>query len=107
MAHFPDYMPASEKRVVNKLLTRILDAGYTISVYDGEEYALRKSRDRAAIQRETAATEATTYVIHRGDDRLGSIWLVHGNGDEVISDSSWNHNIHDAEAIIDALTRED
>lgn len=107
--HFPDHMREDEKQVVNRLLTSILDANFSVSVWDGEWLALRQSRDRAAIQREVAATDITWLRVYHGDKRIGSIMLVHGNGPDVISDTSWNPHVTvdgvAAEEMMERITR--
>lgn len=91
MTNFPEYMPQVEKLIVNRLISAVLKAGWTISVFDGEEWALKTSTNRAAIQAETAATDETTYRIRSASgEALGQIWLVHGNGTDVISDYTDN-----------------
>lgn len=105
MAHFPEHLDATEAKIINALLTRVLAEGLHVKVYDGEEFSTELTRDRALIQRETAATEETTYVLYHGKDRLGSVWLIHGNGEDVLSDYSWNTKVEDAEAIMDRLCK--
>jgi hypothetical protein len=80
-----------EAEIINRLITAILNHGYCISVYDGEEYALERSYNQAAIQEETSATDETTYRMYsREGDYKGFFWLIHGNGEDVISDHSDN-----------------
>lgn len=104
MSHFPEWVPASERAIINGVITRAFKAGLSISVYDGEEWALNRSQDRAAIQRETAATDETVYMLREvvSDLRIGKVWFVHGNGEDVLSDYSWNADLTEvnAEAIM-------
>lgn len=110
MSSFPEHMSKIEQGISNKLLTRILKHpdNLFVRVYDGEEWATEWTRDREVIQRETAATDATRYFIMRVSEtgaatRIGSVLLIHGNEDDVISDGSWNTKVEGAEALIDAL----
>lgn len=89
--NFPKWVLDEERLIIGRLITAILDRDLTISVYDGEEFSVNKSRDRALIERETAATCETYYILF--DDKQvqrGAIWLIHGNGEDVISDHTDN-----------------
>lgn len=109
MTHFPKHMDATEAKIANRLLTAILrHPDLLVRVFDGEEWSTDWTRDRAAIQRETAATDMTRYSITRLADngaarRLGSILLIHGNGEDVISDYSWNTKVDAVEALLDEV----
>jgi hypothetical protein len=87
---YPKHMSATEARIITKLIRRALQQGWTISVYDGEEWALVKSTDFEAITAEIAATDETTLRFREYGISVGSVFLVHGNEDEVISDMSAN-----------------
>jgi len=110
MAHFPDHMDRDEARVSNRLITAILDHpdNLAVRVFDGEQWATHWTRDRATIQRETAATDVTIYHLCKVSDtgaatRFGSITLIHGNGEDVVSDAAWSSKRPEAEALIEGL----
>lgn len=87
--HFPEWLHKSEAAIIDGLITAILNRGYLISVFDGEEYSVKRSADRELIQKETAATCDTTYVLRTTDGvRVGFFWMIHGNHCDVISDYS-------------------
>lgn len=91
---FPSYMWKSEATIINRLISEILQRGLLISVYDGEEWAVKKSSDRAEIQRNTAATDETYFRVCKADDTtVGTITLIHGNWSEVISDHTDNETM--------------
>ncbi|AET42313.1 hypothetical protein DSS3P1_23 [Ruegeria phage DSS3-P1] len=95
---FPDHLPVIEGQVIGKLLDTILaDPELYIEVHDEVEVSVELTRDRAAIERETAATGLTYYVVFRenpiGDRRIGFITLVHGKDEDVISDYTDNEEI--------------
>lgn len=84
---FPDYMNKTEQRIVGKLIRAALDKGFKVSVYDGEEWPLKMSTDYEAITKEVAATDATWLRFRHPDNtKIGSVFLVHGNEDDVIVD---------------------
>lgn len=85
-----------ERAIIGRLLDDTLSAGFVLSVYDGEEYAVKVSSNLDAIKFAVGATGETTLILRDPrllDDlgnpvRIGFIWLVHGNGHDVISDYS-------------------
>ncbi|MER8641018.1 hypothetical protein [Mesorhizobium sp. M1252] len=88
---FPAHANITEKRIITAILKRALAAGYSVSVFDGEEWALRRSVDLEAITAECHATDETTLRFWDATrNQMGSIWLVHGNEDDVISDHTDN-----------------
>jgi pimeloyl-CoA synthetase len=85
-AAYPDHLDRNERKVIDRLIKDALAIGCTISVHDGEEFAIRSSDDYAAITAEVAATDETTLRVRDGDLHA-AIFLVHGNlPSEVISD---------------------
>lgn len=96
MAHFPDDVRGAEKDIIARLISDILAAGHRISVYDGEEYAVKFSNDPAAIGQEIAATDETVLRVRRDNadkTQIGAVFLVHGNGSDVISDMTDNEEM--------------
>lgn len=89
------YMPYNkphEKAQAETLVRIVLDRGYSVSVNDGMEWVLKRSRDRAAILDALGSTDADTLRIRDNDgESFGSFWLVYGNGPgELISDHTSN-----------------
>lgn len=80
-----------EKKIIRALLDDAASAGYVVSVFDGEEWTLKMSSDRKAIE-DSIGTTDETVLRFRGADKslIGSVWLVHGNDEDVISDLSDN-----------------
>jgi hypothetical protein len=109
---FPSWIDADEARIINKLFSAILKAGYQARIFDGEQTVCHWTTDRKTLQRHTAQTEQTTLHIREGRETespvelpatLGTITLIHGNGEDVISDASWQRTSAEAETIIEAL----
>ncbi len=78
-----------EKKICKRLINTIHKQGYKFDINDGEEDVIRHSRDKKAAFEALFSTDED-YIIVRNDEgqRLGSIWLIHGNGIDVISDYS-------------------
>lgn len=88
---FPTYLWRDEAEIINALITACLKRGLKISVHDGTEWALKQSTDRAAIQKEVAATDETSFRIRDAEgEYAGFFWLIHGNRAHVVADHSDN-----------------
>lgn len=91
-ADFPANMHLSEVRIASCLLDTILaDESLYVEVHDECEKVVSPTRERHAIERATGCTGQTHYVVKRkvADgmfDRLGFIWLIHGNEWHVVTD---------------------
>ena len=78
-----------EFEIISKIVSKALANGYFVSVYDGGEWPVRRSSDPAEILAATATTDETHYLIRNtGGYPIGSIWFVHGNEEDVVSDCS-------------------
>ena len=92
MKYFPEYARTRphmkpEAEIVSRVITSALRAGYHISVFDGEEWAVKFSRDRKEIESNCFATDETHFRIRTSDQKsVGSVWFIHGNGGDVIAD---------------------
>lgn len=98
---------AIEKRIVKHLVKELLDLKFMVSIYDGEEVAIKRSTDLNAIMAETMACDVEWIEVWRlrlDTDKplsdalhpksalrkfthVGNIMLVYGNdGYDVIND---------------------
>jgi hypothetical protein len=76
-----------EQQIATKVVDTLLEAGYTLSVNDGEETTLKHSTDRAAILDAMGTTDEEYLFAHK-DGRTATAWLVYGNGCDLITDCS-------------------
>lgn len=79
---------ATEKRIITQAAKSLIEAGFSIRVYDGEEFATEKTTDVKAIMAEVFATEETHFYAYQGNAYMGRVWFIHGNGCDVIADNS-------------------
>jgi hypothetical protein len=97
-----DYTTPGERGVATRLVRAALNAGLTVSVYDGEEWTVGNSRRERAILAALASTGEDTLRFRRDGENVGSVYLIWGNdptGGELISD----HTDNDAmQALYDA-----
>jgi hypothetical protein len=90
------FLCSSERAIISRLLDDAAAAGFIVSVFDGEVWALTASSDFPAVAALVGATGETTLrfrdpstLNERGKPALvGFVFLVHGNGSDVISDYS-------------------
>lgn len=106
-----------ERRIAKAAIAGLLDAGFFLSVYDGEEVALRRSRDAKAIADAMGATDEESLFAYRPIpatdnaprwQRVGSVLFVYGNdGWDVIADhsTSLNSPLQRADELADQLER--
>ena len=91
-----------EKNIAVQLVRQILRQGFTISVFDSEEMALVDSRDEAEILEAMCTTDDDRLYVG-GTERIGSFWLIYGNGEDLISDYSWNASVATSKQIMDQI----
>ncbi|RWN60173.1 hypothetical protein [Mesorhizobium sp.] len=101
---FPSYMRPAEQKIVGALIKKALGLGYLVSVYDGEEWPVKKSDDFAKITAEIAATDSTEFVFRKAEDgsKIGWLMLVHGNDEDVICDYTDNQLMNELVEGVDA-----
>ena len=76
-----------EKAIIHEMVKRALDRGWTVSVGDGEEWVVKRSRDIEIIIAATRSTDADN-IRFRNDTGacIGTVYCVYGNGCDVICD---------------------
>lgn len=78
-----------ELRVLRKMCRSLCAAGYSLSVWDGEEWAIKRSTQPDIVLAELRATDEEQVRVREGDKVIGTIYLVYGNSPwEVVSDYS-------------------
>lgn len=87
----------TEGRIAHRLVSTAIADGYFVSINDGEETVVQKSRDINEIIAAMFSTDEGYVIIYKGDwtgqtsefKRFGRVYLVYGNdGNDVISDYS-------------------
>ena len=75
-----------EQRIVGKLVQDALAAGYSLSVWDGEEMTLVESTDADEVYKALASTDSDHLYIHTRETNPPGVQLIWGNDCSVISD---------------------
>jgi hypothetical protein len=101
----PDIPHASsvERKIVGKLVTDLLAAGFPLSVNDGEEITVKKSTNPNEIYAALSSTDQDYLVVHtKGNPWIRLVW---GNDHDVISDylTSLNSYIEPVEEFAEKL----
>lgn len=100
---YSEYVPKHERPVISALITAALVDGNTISVFDSEEYVVKRSTSINAIRSELGGSGEDQLVIRNlAGEQIGWFWLIYDNGSEgdpviVIADYTANDfcdNIH-------------
>jgi len=96
----PEYVHASvkprirvEQKIARYCVRQLLAAGYSLSVFDGEEVTIERSKDAATVVNAMNTTDDDyLFVYEDGEkDRKGWVRFVYGNdGGDVICDYTTN-----------------
>jgi hypothetical protein len=80
-------MTDQEKKIVRKTARALLLAGYDLGVFDGEQMTVPRTRSIETVMGALGTTEMDTLrVLEPAGDRIASVLLIWGNGEDVISD---------------------
>ena len=105
----------NETAIIDCLISTVLNAGYCISVYDGEAVIVNRSTNPDDIKESLRSTDLDWLRVLKVDEPyiVGSVCLVYNNGDDglsVISDTaSQDHAYFDqllepVEMLVDSLS---
>jgi hypothetical protein len=77
-----------ERLIVSRCVMDFLEAGFEMSVYDGEDHPVYCSKDPAEIMDNLGHCDEEVLIVHGGGVRRGgAVSLVYGNDEwDVISD---------------------
>tara|TARA_R110002051_G_scaffold9652_2_gene37440 strand:- start:9497 stop:9838 length:342 start_codon:yes stop_codon:yes gene_type:complete len=76
---------------IAELLVETLVSKHLVSVFDGEETTVHKSRDKREVLDALESTDSDTLEVYSLDGKnIGYFWLIWGNGPDLISDYGVN-----------------
>jgi hypothetical protein len=90
------YVPKHERPVLSALIKAHLDRGHTLSIWDSEEWVVKRSTDAALIRSQLGHTGEDFIRVRDSDgNALGGWSLIYNNGSKedpmvVISDYSYS-----------------
>lgn len=106
---------ATEQSTLRQIIRNAKANGYVISVYDGEEWPVKRSDDEKAIFEAATAVDTCTLKLRtrhtfinkagQAGDTIGKLHLIFGNaedGSELIADHTANA---ETEAFVDELNK--
>jgi hypothetical protein len=80
-----------EQRIVGAVIDGALEAGYSLSVHNGVEYAVEHSRDKTAVLAALFTPDVDLLYVTDGKVVLGWVSFIYGhNGWDVVSDYTAN-----------------
>lgn len=87
-----EFASPAERTAARKLVSAALQAGYKISVNDGEEWVVRNSTNSIEVLEALCSTGSDTLRMSLPDGTfIATFWLVWGNGgEELVADFSDN-----------------
>lgn len=85
----------AERKIIGRYLDRVADVcaenpTHFITVTDEEEPVYQDTFNRALIEAAIGDTDYTRIRVRVGADQVHSTFFVHGNDEDVVSDSSWS-----------------
>ncbi len=84
-----------ERNIAERIVDYALKTGYAITVRDGEEFTLRRSKDKSAILEAMCTTDEDYLYFSLDGQNIGWIWLIWGNEDDLVSDHTDDPRIDD------------
>jgi len=95
---FANHKNEAERQIIVLLVEDILAAGYSLTVNNGVEDVLKRSRDEEAIFAAMSTTDEERLFLHKGaaTKTFGWVRLVYGNDGYISSDYTVN-----LEAVVD------
>jgi len=85
-----------EKKIFSRVVKTALEKGYTLSLFDTEDYPVKESSKYTEIMKEFYATDEEYLILHDKGKKVGWIWFIYGNdGYDVISDYTANEITED------------
>lgn len=100
-------MEPIEEQIIERLVTRALADGYTISVNDGEEWTVSRSTDQHTIMHALATTGEDILFFYMNDKYVGMVQLVYNGDETVICDHSDNEAINALVEYADQVSEEE
>ena len=82
-----------QDQIITALIAAIFAGGYSITLNDGDDDVLHHSFDADRIRSNMNSTEMDLFKVYQGDNYIGFIQLIPGNGDDIVSNHSGNEII--------------
>lgn len=85
-------LSTTEARIIRRVLKEARAKNYLVSVHDGEEWTVAKTDHMPTAFAAIGTTDSTTLMFRTNvgptgkAERVGQIYLVHGNDEDVIAD---------------------
>lgn len=87
--NFPPHLDPIEKRIVSKLLDSLLAQGCMVKIVSDGEVDVEFTQDRAEIEANIGTCD-TTEILAVTTGKRWWLFLVHGNGEDVVSNCTFD-----------------
>lgn len=85
------YMSKLEEKITRRIIKDAFAGGFTLSVFDGEEYVLRECRNEEEIIAALASSEYDVlHYMTNVSKSFGTVTLIWGNEEDLIHDNTTN-----------------
>lgn len=81
----------TEIRIVRKMVEAMIQAGMTVSVFDGETFQTKRTADVKVVLDGLDGLEEAWLNVRLNDKLLGRVYLVFGEGADVVAD--WHESL--------------
>ena len=101
-------MNEAERKIIERIVRAALADGLKVSVHDGEEFPVKRSRDFDKIMAGLGHCEEEALHLRNniGEEWVGTIYLVYGNDpDEVVSNYGWTTVYETAEGRVSDIVK--
>ena len=81
-----------ERRIVRRIMEHAEKQGWLVSVNDGENYYIKRVPPSIKLIKDMNITGQDVLLFRNYDHgyKIGSVWLVYGNGEDLIVDNTDN-----------------
>jgi hypothetical protein len=103
---FPSHVDPVERKIIGALLLLISKhEDIRVAVDDETDVVVPYTSDMATVARSVETTGSTYLRLKDAAGPLGTIMLIQGNGEDVISEMGWPAGRPDAQARLDGFVR--
>ena len=86
--NLPEHVADDERAIAALIVSELIALGYALSVYDGEAWTVKASTDAREVCAALASTDADEIRVRDVGAVVGSVTLIWGNGNALLSDWS-------------------
>ncbi len=86
-------MNADQRDIAEMIIRKGIDAGFSVAVSDGTDNRIPPTRLRAPVVSALGTAEEDYLVFYQDKQRIGWVYLVYDDGNDIIRDASERQEI--------------